>query len=107
MNGQPAVGAYVTFHAADATDLASLPRSFAEVQDDGSFQLTTFRPGDGVKPGEYKVTLCWPGKLPPNSNPTDVPPDRLGGRYQSPEQPFTTITVSDQPLTLDPFHVQL
>jgi hypothetical protein len=29
----------------------------AEIQPDGSFQMMTLKPGDGVVPGEYAVTL--------------------------------------------------
>ena len=107
VRGKPAAGAMVTFHPADALNDYRATRSFATVEADGSFALTTYFPGDGVPSGDYVVTLNWPGQLPPTAHPTDVPSDHLGGRYSSPAKPFTRVTVQEEPKVLEPFRVKL
>lgn len=42
----------IVFQAADPTQFAS-----GRVEPDGAFALMTKKPGDGVKPGQYKVVL--------------------------------------------------
>jgi hypothetical protein len=58
LDGSPLPGAYVTFHAIDAKD----PKKAARVTDaiaegDGTFIVTTYKVGDGLPEGEYKVTI--------------------------------------------------
>jgi hypothetical protein len=59
-NGQPVTTGTVAFHATD--DKVPLVRG--QLQADGSFELTTYRPGDGAPPGKYQVTVhaFTPGK---------------------------------------------
>ena len=102
---KPAAGAMVTFHPADKLNDPRAQRSFATVEEDGSFHMTTYFPADGVPPGEYVVTLNWPGELPPTAHPTELPPDRLRGRYFSPSKPYTRVTVEEKPNELEPFRI--
>src|SRR5688500_17124213 len=83
VGGKPAAGAMVTFHPALESDNPRARRSIATVAADGAFAMTTYYPADGVPPGDYVVTLNWPSELPPGAHPTEVPPDRLRGRYSS------------------------
>jgi hypothetical protein len=58
LDGSPLPGAYVTFHAIDAKD----PKKSSRVTDalaegDGSFVVSTYKAGDGLPDGEYKVTV--------------------------------------------------
>ena len=49
-----------------------LPRrpGTAEFKQDGEFDATSFRPGDGLLPGKYRVMIsCWSGE-PTNSDPS-------------------------------------
>ena len=58
--GQPLSTGMVAFHHTDAKS----PMVTGEIRSDGSFELTTKRPGDGALPGDYRVTVTsmLPGK---------------------------------------------
>src|SRR5262245_41559951 len=56
LNSQPAAGAWVHFHPVDEEECAP---AFAQVQEDGSFQLSTYGTNDGAEAGDYVVTLNW------------------------------------------------
>lgn len=51
--GHPVATGSVMFTSTNKT----LPNARGRLQEDGSFQLTTFEPDDGAVPGEYKVTI--------------------------------------------------
>jgi hypothetical protein len=54
--GKPANGAFVVLHPKNAVgDNAVRPR--AQVQEDGTFLLSTYDANDGAPVGEYKVTV--------------------------------------------------
>ncbi len=58
---------------------AGAPRLYgmAEFEPDGRFTVTSFRPGDGLAPGRYKVTVEswaeWPSEVSPGKG-SHVPP---------------------------------
>ena len=54
--GQPVVGGSLTFHPVSGT-LEKGDRPSCQLQGDGSFTAATYPYGDGVIPGQYKVTL--------------------------------------------------
>ena len=51
--GKPLTTGVVGFHHTDAKS----PLVTGQIGEDGVFQLTTKRPGDGAAPGEYMVTV--------------------------------------------------
>jgi hypothetical protein len=57
----------------------------ATADDDGRYQLTTYRRGDGAPAGQYTVTVYWPAPRPSSAklDPTDdtPAPDRLRDAY--------------------------
>jgi hypothetical protein len=59
-NGRAVSTGTVVFHALDD----KLPLLRGEIRADGSFELTTYRPGDGAPGGKYQVTVhaFTPGK---------------------------------------------
>ena len=57
VGGQPAGGAHVVLHPLEKGQTA---RAVAITKSDGSFQLTTYRSGDGAPAGDYAVTIYWP-----------------------------------------------
>lgn len=66
-------GYTVTFESVDqaATELKPGVSATGVVQADGTFQLGTYKPGDGVVPGRHRVAICAPlsladGALPPS-----------------------------------------
>ncbi len=97
VKGQPAGGALVVFHPkAPGGDTG--PKPVATTSPDGTFTLTTSASGDGAPPGDYGVTVVWPGKgkdakLALGSE-GSAAPDQLGGRYGDPRAPKLTATVT-------------
>jgi hypothetical protein len=84
-NGEPAVGAVVIFHPKEDDSITTL-RPSGVVGEDGTFTLSTTKPGDGAATGEYLVTIVWPEQAKPGKpsfsmEPPPEPPDRLNGRY--------------------------
>ena len=85
--GKPAVGAKLFFHPVDAGFNPRALRPFAEVAEDGTFELSTYLADDGAPEGDYVVTIYWPapkklfkGKFEDDS----LAPDRLKDLYSNP-----------------------
>jgi len=53
-DGKPAAGSQVVF---ESDQEGKKVTARGDVQPDGSFELSTFKPGDGVPPGKYKVQV--------------------------------------------------
>jgi hypothetical protein len=56
-NGQPLTAGSINFHP-DSTNIFTKDNPSSILQVDGSFTMKTFPYGDGVSPGEYKITLA-------------------------------------------------
>jgi|LakMenE01Jun11ns_1017448.scaffolds.fasta_scaffold9904970_2 hypothetical protein len=56
-NGQPLTAGSINFHPA-STNTFTKDNPSSILQEDGSFNMKTFPYGDGVSPGEYKITLA-------------------------------------------------
>jgi hypothetical protein len=80
--GQPAHGAFVTLHP-KAAPAESVPTPRANVDKDGSFNVSTFNSGDGAPEGEYVVTVHW-YKLIKNGNDVAAGPDVIPRKYGNP-----------------------
>jgi hypothetical protein len=62
MDGQPMSGATVLFYPTQEFPKGSAQqRPRAVVEDDGTFQVSTYANNDGAPAGEYKVTISWKG----------------------------------------------
>jgi len=79
LNGAPAAGALVHFHPTDDDERAA---AFAVVQEDGSFELSTFGTNDGAEAGDYVVTLNWRDEEKVDGEMINGP-DRFHDRYSS------------------------
>ena len=111
INGEPAAGCIVGFIPVDPQHKAKF-RSGGITDENGSFQLTTFETDDGAPVGDYGVTLRWeatdwPGRekemqLDPVQ---PVGPDRLQGKFSSPEKSQLTVTVVEGENKLEPFRL--
>jgi hypothetical protein len=104
VNGEPAVGATVTFVRKGSTDPLKEPTPQGMVGDDGTFTLRG-PGGDGAPPGEYVVLVEWKegagskhGRAPALSA-----PDRLKKKYLDPNKPLLTATVEAKTNNLPPF----
>jgi hypothetical protein len=88
-NGQPAAGALVHFHPVDGEEGSP---AFAAVQEDGSFQLSTFGTNDGAQGGDYVITLNWRDEEKVDGETTNGP-DRFGDLYSTPKTSTLRATV--------------
>lgn len=87
---QPAAGARLQLNpVGDPRLLGLCPH--ATVASDGSFQLTTYRTGDGAPAGTYGLTVKWPL---PSQPKREEGPDRFRGRYADPRRPVLQVQVS-------------
>ena len=57
-NGSPAAGGIIKFRT--TSEEGKTVKAHGQIQNDGSFQLTTFEDGDGALPGEHEVILFSP-----------------------------------------------
>ena len=89
--GQPATGAWVHFHPVD--EEVCTP-AFGQVQEDGSFQLSTYGTNDGAEAGDYVVTLNWRDEIKDDENETNYGPDRFGERFSKPGKSTLEVTIA-------------
>ena len=57
VSGEPAYGAYITFHPIGDIGMTRGNKPFARVQADGTFQVTTYDTNDGVPAGVFNATV--------------------------------------------------
>jgi hypothetical protein len=107
-NGEPAVGATVTFVRKDAADPLHEPTPQGVVAEDGSFTLAG-PGGAGAEPGEYAVLVEWKEGAGARRGraPALAAPDRLKKRYLDPNRPLLTATVEPKSNDLPAFDVAL
>ncbi|HTN02121.1 MAG TPA: carboxypeptidase regulatory-like domain-containing protein [Planctomycetaceae bacterium] len=110
VDGEAAKGAVVMFHPLPIqTGRFDMIRSRGTVNENGRFQLTTFQTDDGAPEGEYAVTIYWPGKRTgkpdPNDENSDLPPDRLGLRYNDPATSKIRVQVTGPETSLESFEL--
>jgi hypothetical protein len=67
-----------------------LPTGFSAA--DGSFQITTYSPGDGAPAGEYTLLATWPAVTKEGGEET-FGADRLQGAYSDPQHAVQKVTV--------------
>jgi len=88
--GQPAAGTAVVFHPVNEDELSP---AYATVQEDGSFELSTYGTHDGAEAGNYIVTITWIEEEKVDGE-SIVRPDRLGGRYGNPKKSTLKATIT-------------
>jgi hypothetical protein len=96
-SGEPCNGALVVFHPTEKDRLQDA-KPVATADASGNFVLTTFALNDGALPGEYGVTVVWPGESTGGgefslSSESNSSQDRLGGRYGDPRTPVLRVTI--------------
>jgi hypothetical protein len=115
VNGQPAGGAVVVFNpAANPNTMERKPTGFCKA--DGTFVVGTFKDDDGAAPGEYLVTLSWPGAAPAaKAAPKGLAgaderaldgSDQLKGKYRDPLISGIKVTITPGPNDLNPFELK-
>jgi hypothetical protein len=90
--GQPVPKGTVTFQPDQGQP------AVGELQDDGSYRLTTFAPGDGALPGHHRVFIIAntadPTKMPGSSPGWTPPKDLVPKKYNTAETSGLEATVS-------------
>ena len=107
VKSKPANGAIVVLHplSSEGTLLKGSQRPNGIVRDDGAFQVTTYTTGDGAPVGKYAVTVTWPSPS-AAATPDERGPDQLKNRYSDPKSPFTTVIITAEENTLQPFQIE-
>jgi len=96
--GQPCAKALVVFHPLEKARLND-PKPLAIAEDSGEFTVRTFANDDGAVPGDYGVTVVWPGEASGKSDFSlsgeggSSGADRLGGKYGNPKDPKIKVTI--------------
>jgi hypothetical protein len=102
VSGKPAVGAVVFFHpvtqAVDSQNPATERRPTGKVEEDGSFELSTFGVKDGAPPGRYRVSVVW------TKGEGDDATHLLPQKFMNPATSgLPIVEVRDEPTVLAPF----
>lgn len=105
LDGEPAGGAFVVFHPKSPASVSDRDRRpSAQVQPDGSFELTTHSQADGAPAGEYAVTVQW-NKLIKQGNDTIAGPNIIPPPYAKPDTTPLEVTIKESSNQLDPFQI--
>lgn len=92
---KPATGALVVFHPVAAEHEAPL-KPLAYVDEQGSFELTTYDQGDGAPSGEYVITVEWRTKPVTPFSRDKEGEDRLRGKFADPATSKIRFTVDGE-----------
>ena len=104
VNGKPAADLFVYFHPSSKKDDQSfIP--YAQTNEEGEFQLSTFKNGDGIPTGDYLVTFEWREKSGTFKNQFQGP-DRLKERFNKPESSTFKVTITSESTILEPFELK-
>ena len=114
VNGQPVAGAIVVLtSAANPGTMDKKPSGMTK--DDGTFVLNTLTESDGVVPGDYLVTITWPGKPKASGAPKGLgggederamTTDQLKGKYSDPQGSGLKVTIKTESNQLPPFELK-
>ena len=100
INGQPAQGALVQLIPRGAAPDERNSRPWGMVGADGTFQLSTYEPGDGSPPGDYGLTIAWPVDASKLGS-----PDRLAGKYAQGNPALPAVTLKAEPNQIPPIEL--
>lgn len=99
--GRPCDNALVVFHPLEK-DRINDPKPVGKTDTQGGFVLTTFAENDGAIPGEYAITVVWPGqnskssKLSMTGEGGAAGADQLKGKFGDPSKPLLKATIPSQ-----------
>jgi hypothetical protein len=101
--GRPPVGAQVVLHAVDHAQPSDVT-PLGIVQEDGSFTITAYEPGDGAPLGDYVATVQW-FKVVGDKSGSGRGPNILPPRYARPETSPIKVSVSEEGAQLPPIEI--
>ncbi|HEX3150569.1 MAG TPA: carboxypeptidase-like regulatory domain-containing protein [Gemmataceae bacterium] len=114
VNGQPAAGAIVVLTPVSNPGTMDKKPS-GMTKEDGTFELMTFKEGDGAPPGDYLVSIIWPGKPKSSGTPKGLSggederassTDQLRGKYSDPQNSGLTVKIEAKANQLQPFDLK-
>ena len=100
MNGEPADGVYVVFHASANPEEKAQSIFTVRTTEDGSFSWSLPRPG------EYAITAFWP-EVVVSDEETIEGDDRFQGKYRDVGNPVLSIDVFEEVNLLPTLELQL
>jgi hypothetical protein len=100
VNERPWPNITVVFHPVAPTE-SGWTRSQGTTDADGTFELSTYRPGDGAPAGEYTVTFTWSDPRMPEDSAADI----LGGKYRDPRRSRFRVVLPAFATRLEPFRL--
>ncbi len=97
VNSRPQEDVLVSLYKSDNPKPIS-PNVFIAAGPDGKFAFSTYENGDGLVPGDYKLTFEWHKITFRRAEPVFEEPDKLNGRYSDPvKSEFQLQVVEGQP----------
>ena len=99
----PRAGIQIKFHAA-SQDPQNATLSVATTDAEGRFKAWTYKPDDGVPPGDYAVTFDDQSKKKPHER---TSPDLFKGKYSDPKKSKFKITVPEDGKPIDMGTIEL
>jgi hypothetical protein len=102
--GKPAEWAAVTLVPLSDSD-SKKPKPGGQVQEDGTFRLSTYASFDGAPPGQYAVTIVYPSPA-RKVDGENTGPDLLNGRYADPKITPLRAEIKQAINELGPFELQ-
>ncbi len=103
-DGEPASGAFVVFHPKASAAPGGESNPSAQVQPDGTFQLTTRTQADGAPAGDYAVTVQW-NRAVKQGNDAVAGPNVIPPTYSKADTSPIKVTVNASPNDLPPFEI--
>lgn len=105
VDGKPAENCFVKLYSASQGDLAEGPNRVLPLgmtDGTGKFSLSTFGSDDGAPAGDYTAVFTWKEASGLLKNQFDGP-DRLKGKYETPEKSGIKVKIEGKAQTLPPF----
>ncbi len=113
VDGKPADGATVMFVPVGGSEEFNKQRPFSQTDASGTYELRTFKPGDGAPVGDYNVMIRWlsttsqSAEADPDRGSGPAAVDRLRGRYFDPEKSGLSAKVEKGPNVIKPFELSV
>lgn len=111
--GEAATGARITFHPIEGPGFTANIHPHATADPLGHFRMTSYEVDDGAPVGVYEATVIWPDR---DFSPRSVSeieeiqggdfPDKLKGRYSSPNTIGKQVTVASPSTDLEPIDLK-
>lgn len=99
--GKPPAGALVVLHPVGTANLEGIAPS-GTVNDDGSFKITVYDPGDGAPQGDYVATVQWRKFV---ASEGGAGPNVLPEQYSSPATSPIKVSVQGGPTEIPPIAI--